>query len=80
MYWTRCSRVTRQRLDRHGKEWQMNIRDDALIALIMLVGELERAATAYFTDHRAFDAARRALIDEVRPAALRLLGESAARA
>jgi hypothetical protein len=54
--------------------------DDTLIALTMLVGELERDATAYFTDHRALDAARRALSDDVEPAAVRLLGESAARA
>src|ERR1700688_2957457 len=54
--------------------------DDTLIALAMLVGELERDATAYFADHGALDVARRALIDEVSPAGLRLFGESAARA
>jgi hypothetical protein len=54
--------------------------DDTLIALTMLVGELERDATAYFTDHRALDAARRTLSDDVEPAAVRLLGESVARA
>lgn len=54
--------------------------DDTLITLTMLVGELERDATAYFADHGVLDVARRALIDEVSPAALRLFGESAARA
>jgi hypothetical protein len=54
--------------------------DDTLIALSMLVGELEGAATAYFTDHQALDAARRALSEDVEPAAVRLFGESAARA
>ena len=54
--------------------------DDTLIALTMLVGELEGAATAYFTDHQALDAACRALSEDVEPAVVRLFGESAARA
>jgi hypothetical protein len=55
-------------------------KDDTLSALAVLVGDLERDATAYFADHRALDVARLALIDEVSSAALRMLGESAGRA
>jgi hypothetical protein len=33
--------------------------DDTLIALAMLVGELELDATAYFADHEVLDVARR---------------------
>jgi hypothetical protein len=54
--------------------------DDTLITLTILIGELERDTTAYFADHRALDVARRALSDDVEPAAVRLLGDSAGRA
>ena len=63
----------RQALQRMADEYP---EDDTLVALAILVGELECDATGYFADHGALDVARRALIDEVSPAALSLLGES----
>lgn len=41
--------------------------DDTLIALTMLVGELERDVATFFADYRARDAPRRALSDDVEP-------------
>ena len=54
--------------------------DETLAPLAVLVDALERRAVTAFPDHDALHHARRALDEEIEPAALRMLGEKAAAA